>query len=165
MAVPALGTAVFVTAVCLALAQTVQFVTIMLPRRDRHEIHDMLAFAGAHRDTIAMGYGSDESLSLERPALIFRTGLNPIDQPAIREYQMQGVPLPAATVEALGRCDIRYWLIPKGEEPFSGRNSYDSVLGQPLYPSAFRNAFRRSYSLVESTEYYDAWQCVPEPRR
>jgi hypothetical protein len=159
VALPALASALTFAVVAIAVAQTAQFVSVMQPRRARHEIADMLAFSSAHRGTVAMGYGSDESMSLERPALIFRTGINLIDQPAVREYQMQGLSMPPATLEAIGGCAIEYWLVPRGELPFSGRNSYRSVLGQPLYPEAFRTAFLRSHRIVAETEYYDVWQC------
>jgi hypothetical protein len=157
--VPSLAGGVLVALVTIAMLQTNALVSQMAPRRARHEAADMLGFLTTHPGTAAMGYGSDESLSLERPVLVFRTGINLIDQPAIREYHLQGLEMPGATLQAMRDCGIRYWFVPAGEEPFSGRSSYGAVLGQMLYPRTFRETFLDSHRKVAATDYYDVWEC------
>ena len=148
-----------VTAVAIAVAQQLQFVTTMRERRVLTESDDILQFAESHPGVVAMGYGSTESLSLERPLLTFRYNTYLLDQPAIREYQLQRQTLPDATIRAVADCRVNYWLIPRGEAPFSGRNGYASVLAQPLYPDEFRRVFEQAHSIVGATRYYDIWQC------
>ena len=113
---------------------------------------------------LLMGYGLTESLSFERPALVFRTGRYFLDQPAIREQQLQGIAIPNATLAALASCRITFWLIPKGEAPFSDRNSYSGRYLEPLYPPAFRQAFLAAHRRVEQTRYFDVWRCQPAAR-
>ena len=114
-----------------------------------------------HPGTVEMGYGSTEALAFVRPVLVFRSNAYLLDQPAVREHRLAGVHIPAATFDALRGCRVRYWLIPKGEEPFSGRNAYDAVLLRPLFPDEFRRAFAETYQLTSTTNYYDAWECKP----
>jgi hypothetical protein len=153
------GLAFVITAVLIAEAQEAQFVTTMRERNRLNESDDIVQFADSHPGIVAMGYGATESLSFQRPVLVFRYGSYLLDQPAIREHQLQGLELPPATTRAIAECRVNYWLIPRGETPFSGRNSYAAVLFQPLYPESFRRAFEQAHSIVESTRYYDVWQC------
>jgi hypothetical protein len=161
--VPRLVIAFVTAAVVVALVQQVTFVATMIERRTRDEAADIEPFARAHQGAIAMGYGATEAFSLARPLLVFRNGSYLIDQPAIREHQLEGVELPAATLDALARCRIKYWLIPKGEPPFVGRNAYAAVFFRPIFPDAFRDTFHAAYAKTGSTEYYDVWECA-EPR-
>jgi len=147
------------TAVLIATAQEGQILATMKQRGALREAEDIVQFADSHPGVVAMGYGSTEALSLERPVLAFRYNSYLLDQPAIREYQLQGLGLPGATIRAIAECRVSYWLIPKGEAPFSGRNSYAAVLLQPLYPDEFRHAFEQAHSMVGTTRYYDVWQC------
>ena len=100
-----------------------------------------------------------EAGSLVRPMLVFRSGAYLLDQPAVRELQLQGVGIPAATLDAVGACANEYWLIPRGEAPFSGRNGYAAVFLRPLYPDALRARFLAAYVKEASTDYYDVWRC------
>jgi len=148
-----------ITAVLIADAQEAQFLTTMRERNRLNESDDIVQFADAHPGVVAMGYGSTESLSLARSVLAFRYNSYLLDQPAIREHQLQGLDLPASTIRAIAECRVSYWLIPKGEVPFSGRNSYSAVLLRPLYPDEFRRVFEQAHSIVGTTRYYDVWQC------
>jgi hypothetical protein len=153
------------TAVLIGTAQQLQFVTTMRDRRLLHESDDIRGFSESHQGTVAMGYGATESLSLERPLLVFRSNSYLLDQPAIREHQLQGIEVPRATIQAIADCRVNYWLIPKGEAPFSARNSYAAVLLRSLYPEEFRRVFEQAHSIVGSTTYYDIWQCHGAPFR
>lgn len=154
-----------ISAVLIVDAQEAQFVTTMRARDQLRESDDIVRFADSHGGVVAMGYGSTESLSLQRPVLAFRSNSYLLDQPAVREYQLQGLGLPAATLLAIAECRVNYWLIPRGEGPFSGRNSYSAVLLQPLYSDEFRRAFEQAHSIVATTTYYDVWQCHGSPER
>jgi hypothetical protein len=141
-------------------AQSAQLVTTMTPRRAVDDVGDVRAFLAGHEGIVEMGYGRTEAKSLIRPLLTFRNNSYLIDQPAVREYELQGLALPVSTIAALRQCRASYWLIPRGEEPFSGINVYPSVDMKPLYPAALREAFAASQRRTETTRYYDVWECV-----
>jgi hypothetical protein len=157
--VPIAALVFVVIASLVMLAQQAQFMTTMIERRSLDEVHDIETFATTHAGDVEMGYGSTESLSFERPVLVFRNSFYLIDQPAVREQQLQGLELPRATMDAIASCRVRYWLIPRGEEPFSARNGYAAVFLRPMFPEEFRNVFRATYRRVATTAYYDIWSC------
>jgi len=157
--VPVAALAFLFVAGLIALAQQAELVTTMAERRSLNEADDVETFAETHRGRIEMGYGTTESLTFVRPILVFRNNSYLIDQPAVREQQLQGLDLPRATTDAIASCRVKYWLIPKGEEPFSGLNGYAAVFRRPLFPEEFRRAFHATYRHVETTAYYDVWSC------
>jgi hypothetical protein len=157
--VPVAVIGLVVVCMAVALAQQAQLVTTIGQRATVDDAADIERFASGQAGVVEMGYGSTEALSFARPLLVFRNGSYFLDQPAVREQQLAGVELPAATIEALRACRVDYWLIPRGEEPFSGRNAYGAVLAKPLFPAAFRSAFHAMYRITATTTYFDAWRC------
>jgi hypothetical protein len=149
--------------VIVVAAQAAQFVSTMAPRRTDGDIEEVRAFLASRAGIVEMAYGRTEAKSLIRPILTFRNNAYLIDQPAVREYQLQGLTFPAAAIEAVARCRVTYWLVPRNEEPFSGVNIYPSVAVEPLYPQELRAAFFSSHRLIESMKYYDVWKCVGKP--
>jgi hypothetical protein len=147
-----------VVAAAIALVQQVQFVNTMQGRRTLHEIRDIETFVSGHPGVVEMGYGVKDPTTFERPVLVFRNNSYLIDAPAVGEHQLAGIPVPRATIEALRQCQVTYWLIPKGDDPFTGINFYEPVQ-RPLFSEEFRRTFYDNYSLTTSTEYFDAWQC------
>jgi hypothetical protein len=147
--------------VSVAAAQQLQFVSTMMDRRAMSDVRDIERFLASHSGRVEMAYGRTERLSHGRPLLAFRNRWTLIDQPAVREHQLQGIPVPSVTASAVGRCEVAWWLVPKGEAPFSGVNSYPAVLLRPLYPEEMRAAFFAAHVLVEQTEHFDVWQCRP----
>jgi hypothetical protein len=143
----------------VGVAQQAQFLSTMVQRATRDEASDIARVVRDHPGVVEMGYGSSEVLSLQRPLLVFRNHFYSLDQPAVREHQLAGLELPAATIQALRECRVNYWLIPKGESPFSGRNAYDAVLLQPLFSEEFRRVFHETHELTATTTYFDAWRC------
>jgi hypothetical protein len=151
--------AVVVAALAIALVQQAQFLRIMAGRARLHEIGDIEAFTTSHSGVVEMGYGDTESMSLERPVLVFLNRSYLLDQPAMREYQLEGLAVPEATTEAMEACRVDYWLIPRDEAPFASRNSYAAVYTRPLFPDEFRRVFVAAYRRVSTTTYYDVWAC------
>lgn len=143
----------------VAAAQQVQFVSTMIERRAIDDVGDVERFLAAHDGRVEMAYGRTERLSHARPLLAFRNRATLIDQPAVREHQLQGIAVPPATTSAIAGCVAAWWLVPKGEEPFSGVNGYPAVLLLPLYPEDMRRAFSAAHVLVGQTEYFDVWRC------
>jgi hypothetical protein len=135
-------------------------VKVMRPRIAVDAAGDVRLFLAAHpADRVAMGSGGNDPLTFPRPLLVFASGRYPIDIPAIQEHDRAGVRLPAATIAALRRCEWTIWLIPRGAEPFDARNEYRQAAGAPLFPEAFRQAFREKYERDGSTRYFDVWRC------
>jgi hypothetical protein len=157
--VPVASLALLVVTIGLAAAQQLQWLQALVGRRGILDREDLAEFIRTHDGVIEMGYGSDEPLTLGRPVLVFHSNSYLIDQPAVREHQLAGVEIPPATVAALRSCRITYWLVPKGNEPFSAHNAYPQTGFAPLYPDEFRRAFFESYARASSTAYFDVWQC------
>jgi hypothetical protein len=148
-------------AAAIAFVQQWQFVSTMHWRRPLHEVIDIQTFADQHPGVVEMGYGAEDPITFERPVLVFRNNAYLLDAPAVGEHQLAGLAVPPATIDALRRCRVNYWLIPKGEEPFTGRNAYPAVAQQMLFPDEFRRVFHQMHTRVATTDYFDAWQCHP----
>jgi len=147
------------TAAAIAFVQQVQFVTTMQGRRVLSEISDIQTFADEHPGIVEMGYGADDPMTFERPVLVFRNNAYLLDAPAVGEHQLAGLTIPPATLDALRDCRVNYWLIPRGEAPFTAVNMYPAVFPRPLFPDEFRRVFLERHTRVATTRYFDAWQC------
>ena len=150
----------FITvAAAIAFVQQMQFVTTMQGRRTLNEIADIEAFADSHPGIVEMGYGADDPMTFERPVLVFRNNAYLLDAPAVGEHQLAGLTIPPATLDALRQCRVSYWLIPRGEQPFTAVNMYPAVFPQPVFPDDFRRVFLEMHTRIATTQYFDAWQC------
>jgi hypothetical protein len=148
------------TSVVLALVQVVSFLHTFAPRTAGNEVADLRAFVASHPGAVVeMGYGRDDRPTLLRPELVFRSGSYLLDAPAVQEHQLSGIEIPPSTIEAIRACRVEFWLIPQGQEPFSGPNRYPAMHLKPLFSESFRRAFFESYVLQGRTRYYDVWQC------
>ena len=150
-----------VVAVAIAFVQQTQFVTTMHGRRALDEIRDIQTFADQHPGVVEMGYGADDPMTFERPVLVFRNNAYLLDAPAVGEHQLAGLDIPSATLDALRQCRVNYWLIPKGDAPFTALNMYPAVFPKPVFPDEFRRVFHQTHTRAATTEYFDAWQCHP----
>lgn len=146
-------------AAAIALVQQMQFVSTMQGRRAGHEVRDIETFVSQHPGVVEMGYGVNDPWTFERPVLVFRNNAYLLDSPAVGEHQLAGVTIPPATFDALRQCRVNYWLIPKGEEPFTAVNMYPTVFPATVFPEEFRRVFLQWHTKVATTEYFDAWQC------
>jgi hypothetical protein len=131
---------------------------------------DIRAFLQLHpSSSIGMGYGGTSGyfgsapLTYFRPLLVFQTGSYLLDAPAIQEHQLAGIEIPSATLQALGRCDVKYWLIPRAEEPFATRNLYPQTGHRPLFSDAFKTTFNRHFTLTSTTRLFDVYACTNAP--
>jgi hypothetical protein len=122
---------------------------------------DLQRFAAEHAGrSFAMGYSHlGERWTFARAVLVFRSGIYPIDAPAVQEYGMSGLAVPEATIAAVRRCDVNLWLIPKGAKPFEGPNKYPTTNYGPLFPESFIRAFAESYAHTGDTQYFEIWSC------
>jgi hypothetical protein len=156
-----------VTALLVAGPQQAVFVHTMLSAGAMHVARDLTAFADAHpgaRMQIgyggASGYRGSAGLTYYRPLLVFRSGTYLVDASAVQDHQLAGIEIPRATLEALSRCEVSFWLIPRGEEPFATRNMYPATGHTPLFSDRFKRTFREAYRLNTRTDYFDVYGCV-----
>jgi hypothetical protein len=158
--------AFIVTVGVIATLQTAYFIFAATQTRGMSLASDLNDFVQAHPDRrIEMGYAAEnESFAYVRPILVFHEGAYLVDAPAIQEFQMSGLDLPAATVQAIESCAIDLWLFPRDGTPFSVRNRYPSTGHVPVFPERFRTAFGRSYHPITSTKYFEVWGCRAAPR-
>jgi hypothetical protein len=107
--------------------------------------------------TIGMSFGSEEKYAWTwyRPILTFRGGPYLVDAPALMDLARSGFPVPESTVQALREGQVKVWLIPAGDEPFSMASLYRD--DKPLFDQHFRDEFRAHYRRVRGTEHFDAW--------
>ena len=124
-------------------------------------------------ETIEMGYGDlksytdpDYRVTYFRPALVFAGNPLTIDPVALDDAELSGIQIPDSTLQYLGACKTRIWLVPKGAPPFVLLNIYslmnDAALPkEPLFSAAFRNIFLQRYQKQGSSRYFDVWECAP----
>jgi hypothetical protein len=159
----AAGTAAFLASMAMvACLQTSYFVWSASRIPGTPVVEDISRFTALHPSArIEMGYSDvNEALTFVRPVLVFRQGSYLLDAPAIQEYQMSGVELPAATLRAIEECQVDIWLIAKGGQPFLIRNRYPVTGYAPIFDAAFRLAFQRTYRRASSTRFFDVWVCA-----
>jgi hypothetical protein len=152
--------------IIIAGIQQALFIDALRAAAHLHVARDITTFADEHPGArIEMGYGGTSSykgsapLTFYRPLLVFRDGDYLIDAPAVQEHQLAGIGIPPATLHALARCDVAYWLIPKNEEPFATRNMYAATGFTPLFSNEFRRTFADAYRVTTTTEYFDVYAC------
>ena len=158
----AAGVAAFLgSMIIVAFFQTSYFVWNASRSPGTPVVQDITQFAQRHPAArIQMGYSDvNEALTFVRPVLVFRQGSYLLDAPAIQEFQMSGVELPAGTIRAIEACQVDIWLIAKGGEPFLIRNRYPVTGYAPLFDPQFRLAFLRTYRRASSTQFFDVWAC------
>ena len=108
--------------------------------------------------TIEMGVGQDVVTyrnTLNRTLLVLAGHPYTFDSAVVMETSMLGIPLTDDTVAMVRGCSTDIWLIPKNEAPFAMTSYY----GTPMFGPAFIEAFRRSYKIKASFDYFDVWGC------
>ncbi|HYQ14502.1 MAG TPA: hypothetical protein VEQ58_02055, partial [Polyangiaceae bacterium] len=114
---------------------------------------------------VAMGYGErKEPLTYFRPELVFATDAYLVDEIALSDMSMDGMPIPPSTVAAIESCNVAIWLIPKDQRPFLVPSSFSETYAHlvppvPLFSAKFREAFDRHYQRRGSTPHFDLWSC------
>ena len=100
-----------------------------------------------------------------RHQLVFAGHPIGLDAAVVSDYQFGGLgdpDLPRLLAEIRRRDPRRVlWLLPRGGEPFTTTNTYDSHL--PIYPEQFRRAFSDRFKLREVTPFFDIYFPSTEP--
>jgi hypothetical protein len=154
-----------VAAAIPAVIQQQYFWSAFDPYRLAPVARELRTFASSNGTrSIAMGYGGDYRLSFYRPLLVFLGNSYVLDAPAVIEEQRAGIPLPEATLDALRRCEVDTWLIPKGGAPFTMVNPYPETAGADVFGDTFRRAFYGAYRHAGDTTHFEVWQCASPTR-
>ena len=124
---------------------------------------DALALARrAPTRAVQIGYGdsrkSYDIAELSRAVLTLNGYPAQIDAQVLTELSVIGVDGSRRWVDSLARCDVRRWLLPKGEKPFALTN-FLYGLG-PIFDADFRREFLARYRLTASDQYFDVWDCA-----
>jgi hypothetical protein len=111
-------------------------------------------FRGA---SIGMGFGGRETYewTYYRTCLDYRATPYLLDTTSIMDFAKARIPLPDATYAALRRGDVKIWILPAGEEPFSLPSFYAGSAA--LFDERFCRAFHACYRRETGTEHYDVW--------
>jgi hypothetical protein len=162
----AVATFILPALIITGIQQWLLIETLRVAARE-HVARDIEAFADTRPGArIEMGYGGTSGyngsapLTFYRPLLVFRSGTYLLDAPGVQEHQLAGIEVPATTLQAIARCDVTYWLIPRGEEPFATRNMYAATGFRPLFSQEFRRTFFEAYRRTASTDYFDVYSCI-----
>jgi len=94
----------------------------------------------------------------QKSELVFAGNPYTVDFGVMIETSYLGIPLPDAVIEDLDRCVTDIWLIPRGENPFTMIGYY----GNTVLPEAFRQAFHRHYTRIDTSAFFDIWRCKAE---
>ncbi len=156
-------TAFVTAAVMVASLQQIYFVAITRSADADVAVDDLTRIVRENPNrSIAMGYANaGERSTFVRPLLVFGGQPYPIDAPAVQEFEMSRLDIPSATLDALRRCEVDIWLIPKDARPFDGPNKYPSMELAPLFPESFKRAFVNAYELdtgAGGTPTFDVWR-------
>ena len=156
----ALAAAVMLTALVIAVPRQATLLTTVTDRHLAAAVYDLRNFAGAHPSRrIGVGYAGLSYVSDARPEVVFRTRDYLLDAPAIQEHRLSGLDVPASTIHAIDQCQIDYWLLPTGADPFVVPSAYWPDGPREVFPEEFRRVFFRRYAPTGRTLYFDVWEC------
>jgi hypothetical protein len=109
---------------------------------------------------VQVGYGANQSYELSqlsKTVLALNSYPASLDAQVLMELRQIGIDGSARWIPYLRECRIRRWLLPKGEKPFAINSYYDEGA---VFGEGFRQAFIDNYIMIESTEFFDVWECA-----
>ena len=116
-------------------------------------------------DTVQVGFGDNlpsyKNSQTSRAVLAMAGHPARFDAQVLMELRQIGVDGSLRSIPRLEACDVRLWLLPTGEIPFSVPSYYG---GGTFFSDKFRRAFFDNYSLDWTVGSYDLWVCThPRP--
>ncbi len=90
---------------------------------------------------VALAFREDEPLYLDGPALM--------------DHRKAGVPLPAATIDAIRDKKTDLWILPRDGAPWSLHHFYNAAWN--IFPETFRRAFADNYHIAGQSEFFTLW--------
>ncbi|HWR38251.1 MAG TPA: hypothetical protein VN611_02010 [Patescibacteria group bacterium] len=125
---------------------------------DRAMVAEFQVLKNEYRgQTMMIGYGENDRHKWYNqliPSLVFEGNPYLLDIAALNDMGAAGMPIPAATLQALREGVTQVWLLPAGHKPFHVSNAYIDV---PMFDETFRQTFAQYYQLTEQTRYFDVW--------
>jgi hypothetical protein len=113
-------------------------------------------------EPVQVGYGDNrqsyELSQLSKTVLSLNSYPALLDAQVLMELRRIGIDGSARWIPYLRECRIRQWLLPRGERPFAiASYFYDD---RAVFSEGFQQAFLDNYKIIESTKYFDVWQCA-----
>jgi len=129
---------------------------------DREKVaREVAEAASAYSDgSLQVGYGDSRKqyqLTFYKPILAFAGQPVSVDARVLMEAKSINFDISGRLVEELRQCRTKYWLIPKGQQPFRMRSFYSS---QDIFGSA-PEVFAARYEKTAVLKYFDVWSCKP----
>ncbi len=106
----------------------------------------------------SVGYGSLPlyTLTQTRVLLTFRNEESLyLDGPALMDHRKAGVPLPAATIDAIREKKTDLWILPRDGAPWSLHHFYNAAWN--IFPETFQRAFAENYHVAGQSEFFTLW--------
>lgn len=111
-----------------------------------------------------LGYGETEPsykvIQLAKAKLAFLGKPPAVDAQVLMELRKSGIDGSQRWVRYVSECEIRRWIIPKDEKPFTTGSYYDDVR---LFNASFRQKFAARYHVVATSGHYQIWECESDP--
>jgi hypothetical protein len=120
------------------------------------------ALSAARKSPVQAGYGDNrqsyELSQLSKTVLSLNSYPALLDAQVLMELRQIGIDGSARWIPYLRECRIRQWLLPRGERPFAiASYFYDD---RAVFSERFRQAFLDNYKIIETTKYFDVWECA-----
>jgi hypothetical protein len=107
--------------------------------------------------SFSMGIGSvNHRQSNAAIHLLHMGGTFVLNEMALWDRHASAIPIPHATVELIDRCQVPYWLIPTGDEPFHSQVIYRRT---DYTAEVLRESFSKAYYKEKTGRYFDLWSC------
>ncbi len=172
----AFGVVVTITALkslVIAVEQTLYVLPDQTQVSARDTENDLLAISRRYPGkTMQMGYSdyAHYNVTFVRPVLQIQGSPLFLDPITRTEKNLIGEHESPELVDALARCTIQLWVIPKGGAPFSIEDLYYNYLtanhenktgvDPELYHQSFRQTFLTHYEKIQQpSRYFDVWAC------
>jgi hypothetical protein len=109
--------------------------------------------------TVAIAPSGDHRLIYYRHIPVLAGSPFFLDENALMDMHLYGLPIPPATYRALDTCKIDLWLSGANSDVFNMQSYYN---GDRIVDPQFRDAFLARYEWVGTLKYYDLWRCRPK---
>jgi hypothetical protein len=70
----------------------------------------------------------------------------------------RGLMLIGIVLSYVKECQVRRWILPRDEPPFSMGSYYNDV---QIFNADFREAFHARYRIIGISEHFATWECQP----
>lgn len=122
------------------------------------ELSDLLDISSAEPGKLELGIAGNKTYeaTFYKAALVAQDKGLLLDGAALMDMQASGVDIPTSTLETLKSCEIKSFVFPKNEKPWSIFSFYGD---KPLFSDEFISTFKSAYRLERETDFYAVYKC------